>query len=210
MTSRPGPNGQQSLSWTADGELASVSDASGRTDYVTDPAGGRLVTRDTKGTTLHLGATEIRFDKASTAVTATRYYSFLGEVVAQRTTGGGITWLAGDHQGTGQIAVSGNATQAATRRRQTPFGTERGPATTWPNPRGFVGGYQESTGLTQVGQRAYDPKKRYQFAAIQQQGRRDMNSVGPAGFSYKSGHRSGGLAGGISSGWIPGRVIRHL
>ncbi|MEU5783173.1 RHS repeat-associated core domain-containing protein [Micromonospora lupini] len=157
MTSRPGPNGQQNLAWTADGELASVSDASGRSDYVTDPAGGRLVTRDGKGTTLHLGATEIRLDKATTAVTATRYYTFLDEVVAQRTTTGGITWLAADHQGTGQVAVSGNATQAITRRRQTPFGTERGAATTWPNPRGFVGGYQESTGLTQVGQRAYDP-----------------------------------------------------
>ncbi|SBT48270.1 RHS repeat-associated core domain-containing protein [Micromonospora auratinigra] len=157
LTSRPGPNGQQSLTWTVDGELASVSDSAGTSSYVTDPAGGRLVSRDPKGTTLHLGATEVRLDKASNGVTATRYYEFLGEIVAQRSTTGGITWLAADYQGTGQVAVSGDATQAVTRRRQTPFGTERGGPASWPNARGFVDGYRDSTGLTQVGQRAYDP-----------------------------------------------------
>ncbi|MCZ7423706.1 hypothetical protein O7605_29785 [Verrucosispora sp. WMMA2121] len=155
-TTRPGPNGQQTVTWTPDGYLETITDSAGTSSYVTDVAGGRLITRDPTNSTLHLGPMELRLTKTTGAVHATRYYHFGDEVVAQRTTSG-ITWLADDHQGTGQVAVTGDAAQTVTRRRQTPYGNERGTQATWPNPRGFVGGYKDSTGLTQVGERMYDP-----------------------------------------------------
>jgi len=88
-----------------------------------------------------------------------RYYSHGGAAVAVRT-GGKSSWLAGDHQGTTQIAI--NATDGTTepkvqQRRQTPFGTSRGTNGELPGERGFVGGrIDQATGLTHLGARDYD------------------------------------------------------
>jgi RHS repeat-associated protein len=47
---------------------------------------------------------------------------------------------------------------ALTKRWQDPYGTSRGtPLSTWPDKHGFVGGYQNTTGLTHLGARDYDP-----------------------------------------------------
>jgi YD repeat-containing protein len=51
--SRPGANGQQRLSWDAEGHLGSVSDASGTTSFVYDADGNRLIRRDHGATTLY-------------------------------------------------------------------------------------------------------------------------------------------------------------
>jgi RHS repeat-associated protein len=48
-------------------------------------------------------------------------------------------------------------TQAATVRRQTPFGAPRGTTVTWPDDKGFVGGVKDGTGTTHLGVREYDP-----------------------------------------------------
>jgi RHS repeat-associated protein len=98
---------------------------------------------------------EFRVPKGTTQASGTRYYSFNGETVAQRT-GSGVTWLAADVQGTSQIAVTANDTQAVTRRRMTPYGEPRGKNPTWVNPKGFVGGDHDPTGLTHLGAREYD------------------------------------------------------
>lgn len=86
----------------------------------------------------------------------TRYYTFGGKTIATRVDTGPLTWLAADHQGTGQIAIDSG--QNVTRRRQLPFGGPRGTSSAWPGDRGFVGGTTDaSTGLTHLGAREYDP-----------------------------------------------------
>ncbi|GAA1499625.1 RHS repeat-associated core domain-containing protein [Dactylosporangium maewongense] len=154
-TSRPGPNGQQNLQWDAEGRLTSVTDPTGTTSYVYDGAGNRLLAKDSTGATLYVGNMEIKLTGAST-LTTTRFYSFNGQVVGQRT-GSGIAWLCGDQQGTGNVAISGDAAQTVTRRRQTPYGEARGAAVSWPNKKGFVGGTADPTGLVHLGAREYDP-----------------------------------------------------
>jgi RHS repeat-associated protein len=71
--------------------------------------------------------------------------------------GGKLLYLAADHQGTSQVAID-TANLTTIRRRQTPYGAPRGATTEWPGDRGFVGGTKdESTGLTHLGAREYDP-----------------------------------------------------
>jgi len=152
---RPGPNGTQTLVWDVEGHLQSVTDTAGSVSYLYDADGNRLVSRDTSGKTLYLPNEELRYTNSTSALTCTRYYSFGGGTVAQRTAAG-LTWLASDHQGTQNVSINAT-TQAATIRRQTPFGTPRGPAVTWGNAKGFVDGIADPTGLTHLGAREYDP-----------------------------------------------------
>lgn len=166
MTCRPDSNassnncatgsGSQKLEWDVEGRLAKLTDATGAHTYRYDAAGARLITDDPDAATLHLGAMEIKKTKATGALSATRYYTFNGEVVAQRTPGA-LTWLAADTQGTNQVAITADANQTVTQRRQTPYGTSRGTPTSWVNPKGYLGGQKDPTGLTHLGAREYDP-----------------------------------------------------
>jgi RHS repeat-associated protein len=152
---RPGVSAPQDLDWTSEGQLDSVTEGSSKTSYVYDADGGRLLRHDPTGTTLYLGGQEIHADPTGQTAVTTRYYSHGGATVAVRT-GGTLTLLAGDHQGTTQVAIN-STDMNVTQRRQTPFGTPRGPAADLPGDRGFVGGTEDSsTGLTQLGARAYD------------------------------------------------------
>jgi len=152
---RPGPNGTQTLVWDVEGHLQSVTDTAGSVSYLYDADGNRLVSRDTTGKTLYLPNEELRYTNSTSALTCTRYYSYGGGTVAQRT-GAGLTWLASDHQGTQNVSIDAT-TQAATIRRQTPFGTPRGAAVAWGSDKGFVDGIADPTGLTHLGAREYDP-----------------------------------------------------
>jgi RHS repeat-associated protein len=155
MTSRPGPSGEQTLSWDAEGHLATVTDAKGKSGYIYDAGDRRLLAHDPAGVTLYLPNMELRLDAAKNEVTATRYYTAASGVVCQRTPAG-VTWLIPDHHGTGNIAVDAK-TQAETRRRLDPYGNPRGGAVAWLNPHGFVDGHIDPTGLTHLGAREYDP-----------------------------------------------------
>src|SRR5262249_27911509 len=85
-------------------------------------------------------------------VTGTRYY---GGIAVRTTTG--LTWLAADNHGTNQLAIDAD-TLTVTRRKTTPFGTPRGTApASWPDDHGFVGGPQDTTELTHLAARDYDP-----------------------------------------------------
>ncbi|WP_308190786.1 RHS repeat-associated core domain-containing protein [Streptomyces sp. HPF1205] len=157
-TGRPGTAaGTQSLTWNAQGRTATVTDpGSGTSTYVYDADGNRLLTHDPAGTTLYLPGEELHLATGSASPTATRYLTFGGTSIGQRTAQG-VTWLMPDHQGTATLAVAAAGTQAATERRQDPFGRSRGTAPAWPNQHGFVGGTDEADGLVHLGARDYDP-----------------------------------------------------
>ncbi|MFG2054536.1 RHS repeat-associated core domain-containing protein [Micromonospora sp. NPDC048930] len=149
--------GSQTLTWDAEGELATVS-AGGNTieTNIYDANGVRLIRRDVTGTTLYLPGQEIR--REGTVNTGTRYYDFAGVTCASRKAGSALTdltWLFGDHQGTQQIAVNAG-TQTVDIRRQTPYGGSRGSNTAWVNGKGFVGGDIDPTNLVNIGARQYD------------------------------------------------------
>jgi hypothetical protein len=111
-----------------------------------------VLRRDDKGATAYLPGMELHVDKDSTTVEATRYYSFAGQTVAVRTNDKKLSYLASDHQGTGQLSIDA-ATGEVSQRRFDPYGMPRGQMTgTWPGEKGFVGGTIDAqTGLTHLG-----------------------------------------------------------
>jgi RHS repeat-associated protein len=149
----------QALEWDAEGHLAKATENGKVTSYVYDAAGERLIRRTPTGTTLYLGDTELQVDTAG-RVTGTRYYSHAGQTVAMRSgRDGKLTWLVSDHHGTAEVAIEEGGDQVVRRARHDPYGASRGPAVANPaGERGFVGGaIDESTGLTHLGAREYDP-----------------------------------------------------
>ncbi|WP_226598802.1 RHS repeat domain-containing protein [Streptomyces violascens] len=148
----------QNLTWDDEGHLKTLADGANTTSYLYDTDGQRLIRRDSTGTTLYLpGGNELHADQAG-VVTGTRYYSAAGQTVAMRT-GGKLTYLLDNHQGTVNTQISADATQTVTRRKTTIFGAPRGdqPAI-WAGDKGFVGGTKDAdTGLTHLGAREYDP-----------------------------------------------------
>ncbi|MBP2327792.1 RHS repeat-associated protein [Kibdelosporangium banguiense] len=146
----------QALEWDAEGKLAKVTENGKTTSYVYDATGERIIRRDDTGTTLYLGATEVRLGSSNT-LSAVRYYSHSGHVVAVRNADGKVNWITADRNNTGQLAIDAD-TQAVQRRRITPYGDLRGAApSNWPGERGFVNGVNDpSTGLVHLGSREYD------------------------------------------------------
>ncbi|MGW6280192.1 RHS repeat-associated core domain-containing protein [Kribbella sp. NPDC055071] len=152
LTSRTQGTSTETLSWTDDGKLAGSSKGS---SFVYDGDGNRILRKDSSGTTLYVGETEILLG-ANGKLSGTRYYTFGDDVVAVRT-GSKLSWLLSDLHGTPNIAVDA-ADQTVQRRRTTPYGDLRGTAPTqWPGQRGFhTGTMDPDTGFVQLGAREYD------------------------------------------------------
>ncbi|MEU1040187.1 HYD1 signature containing ADP-ribosyltransferase family protein [Streptomyces sp. NPDC005907] len=150
----------QTLDWDKQGELTQVTNADKTvTSYKYDASGQRILRDTTTEKTLYLPGMELRLDKATSKVTATRYYTFGATTVAMRDASG-VHFLAADHQGTAELSIDAK-TGATSRRRTDPFGNTRDETSSsgslWVNDKGFVGGtIQKSTGLTTLGAREYD------------------------------------------------------
>lgn len=153
VKSRPNGAATQAIGWDAEGHARTI----GPDTYIYDADGNRLIRRDATGKSLYLQGQELRYTTAGNTKKTTRYYTSGGEVVGMRTTGG-VTWLAGDQQGTIGVTVIATS-QAVAIRRQDPFGIARTGTGTWPSTmdKGFVGGTKDGTGLTHLGAREYDP-----------------------------------------------------
>ncbi|PZT75901.1 MULTISPECIES: polymorphic toxin-type HINT domain-containing protein [unclassified Streptomyces] len=154
MISRPG----QSLTWDAEGHLASVAKNGETTSYLYDASGNRLIGRTPTETTLYLGHTEVTLPTGTTTPRATRYFDLGGGNMAIRSNDGTFAFTIADHHGTGELSIQASSL-AISQRRSLPFGGERGTApTAWPGTKGFVGGTDDTkaTGLTHLGAREYD------------------------------------------------------
>jgi RHS repeat-associated protein len=148
----------QTLEWDAEGHLVKVTENGKTTSYLYDAAGERLIRRDPSGITLYLGNTELHMD-TNNAVVGTRYYNHADHTIAKRDgLNGRLTWLVSDHHGTAELAID-EVGQQVGRQRHDPYGNTRGTGTPkLAGDRGFVGGTtDDSTGLTHLGAREYDP-----------------------------------------------------
>jgi len=145
----------QTLDWNIEGRIEKITEGSKTTSFLYDADGNRLIRRDPGGTTLYLPNMELRLDNGAATAKTTRYYTYLGQTIAMRTATG-VQFLAGDHHGTSELAISAT-NQILTERRYTPFGQQRAQNGTWPDDKGFIGGTNDpSTGLTNIGARQYD------------------------------------------------------
>ncbi len=152
------PAGTQTFIYDSEGHVATATDPSGRTSsYFYNADGTRFLTKDPTGATLTIGDLELFVPTGATSATGTRFYAYNGQPIAERTTAAGLTWLMSDRQGTTYAAVNA-ATLAVSQRWQDPYGNARGTATgSWPDKHGYLGDYQNTTGLTHIGARDYDP-----------------------------------------------------
>ncbi|MFD7898414.1 RHS repeat-associated core domain-containing protein [Streptomyces sp. NPDC059743] len=166
-THRPGTSATQTLAWNSEDQLSSLTEGTKQTGYLYDADGSLLIRRATGDgdTVLYLGDMEVRLTVKGTTKTlsGTRYYTAAGQTIAVRTATAGVTgtklnFLAGDHHGTSSLAIDAT-TWAVTKRYTTPFGAPRGTQpTTWPDDKRFLGKpADDSTGLTHIGAREYDP-----------------------------------------------------
>ncbi|WP_168212021.1 polymorphic toxin-type HINT domain-containing protein [Actinomadura rubteroloni] len=151
---------KQTLTWDSEGSLASVKEADGSTSsYVYDGDGNRLIRKEPGTSTLYLPGMELRLLSSGT-VEGTRYYQHGDDTIATRTKDG-VTFLSADHNSTSLLAVKDGAEQTLTRRRLDPFGNARNGADkppAWIDDKGFLGAPKDSSGLTHMGAREYDPK----------------------------------------------------
>lgn len=146
----------QNLTWDPEGHLATLTEAGKTSSYLYDADGNRLITKNADGSSTLTLPDGDQLDLAANGTkTGTRYYTHNGETVAVRT-GGTISYLISDHQGTAMSAIA-VGTLAITRRKQLPFGQLRSAQSTAFGTRGFVGGTNDPTGLTHLGAREYDP-----------------------------------------------------
>jgi RHS repeat-associated protein len=99
---------------------------------------------------LYLGSMEIE-ELSGGAVVGTRYY----DNIAVRTATG-LVWVINDRNNTSTIQIDADTLQAE-QRRLLPYGEPHGTQPTWVGSKGYVGGTSDTTGLTHLGAREYDP-----------------------------------------------------
>lgn len=157
-TRTPSGTAAQTLTWDAEGRLATLRAGSSTSSFLYTADGDRLVRRQNGSTTVTLpGGQEITLT-ADGQVTATRYYTFAGKTVAMRTgrAGSTVTSFVTDPDGTAIAAIL-NVKEILTTRRFDAFGTARGASPVWPGDRAFLDAPQDTSGLLLVGTRYYDP-----------------------------------------------------
>lgn len=155
-TQRPALDGTQQYDWDVTGQLVSATAGGVTTEFVNTPDNQRLLARQPEEITLYLASGQVRLDRDTGAVTGTRYYLHGQQPVAARS-GGKVSYLLSDYQGTATLAVDAGTLQA-TSRWYDPFGRPRTEPSQWPGGQGFVGGVDSGdTGLVRLGVRDYDP-----------------------------------------------------
>jgi RHS repeat-associated protein len=154
MTARPG----QTLAWDVLSNLTKLVAGSATTTYLYDDAGQRYAEITPAKVTLYQGAWEASDPSPGTTGTAdvivTRYYTAGGTQLASKTTGGALLVTLGDIQGSAQLAIA--ATGTPTSNAYTPYGTKRA-SSTIASAHGWLNQVADTTGLTYLNARYYDP-----------------------------------------------------
>ncbi|MDJ0386178.1 polymorphic toxin-type HINT domain-containing protein [Streptomyces sp. G-G2] len=135
------------------------------TAYLYDASGNRLIEDNGSSRTLYLGESEITVNKnGDTALDAVRYYPGPGATTIRRTngqaTGHILAVQLADQHGTATTSVDQSTGQTVKRRKSDPYGNPRGTQPGgWPGSRTFLGTGNDdnTTGLTHIGAREYDP-----------------------------------------------------
>ncbi|WP_344677165.1 hypothetical protein, partial [Tessaracoccus defluvii] len=105
--------------WNPDGSLASVSAGSQVSRFVYSAAGSEVLRTDPAGTTLFLGGMDLVL--SGSTVKATRYYSYDGQTIAQRSPDG-VRAFFSDQVGTSHTAIDWGNLATVTRRVSDPYG----------------------------------------------------------------------------------------
>lgn len=135
-----------------------------KTSYIYDASGNRLVASTVGSHTLYLDGMELSTDANGATAYCQRSYGQAGAPTVLRASSRGsvastLTALIADHQGSAIASVSMASGQAITRQKTDPFGVARLSSDTWISHRGYIGGTDENTtGLTHLGAREYDPE----------------------------------------------------
>ncbi|MFJ6139013.1 polymorphic toxin-type HINT domain-containing protein [Kitasatospora sp. NPDC092286] len=159
--------GTTSLAWDNQGKLTTLTktEQASANGYIYDAEGNLLVRRNPGKSTLLLTTDQLTLDTASGSMSNVRYIGAPGGLSLTRVTapiGGGTLFVqAADPHGTNGVQIACNPGQTVTRRPTDPFGNVRGTPPTpdsWAGGKGFVGGTKDdTTGLTTLGARHYDP-----------------------------------------------------
>ncbi|WP_370351354.1 RHS repeat-associated core domain-containing protein [Catenulispora sp. EB89] len=149
----------QTLTWDAEGRLASVADAaSGKSaSYIYDASGGLLLQKQAGETILYLDGQELHLNTAGNSLTGLRDIPGSGGVTVVLS-GSTFAYDFANLQGTGTVSIDA-LTLTTTRRYYDPYGNTRGtPATSWPDERAYLNKPADTTtGLDLIGARNYDP-----------------------------------------------------
>ncbi|MEV7355120.1 polymorphic toxin-type HINT domain-containing protein [Kitasatospora sp. NPDC091276] len=223
--------GTTTLAWNGEDKLDSVTKTgqAGATTYLYDADGNQLIRRNPGKTTLNLPTDELTLDTSSPggSLSNVRSITAPGGLTYTRVTapigGGTVLIQAADPHGTNGLQVNTNAPQTVTRRPTDPFGNPRGtqPGTNqWAGTKGFVGGSKDdTTGLTNLGARQYDPVRgRFispdpilDTADPQQWNGYAYSNNNPVNLSDPSGLRPDGTCGGMGSCETPdGQVVQEV
>jgi RHS repeat-associated protein len=161
MTARTTPaQGNQTLTWNEAGQLTAITTpGKGTSTFKYDADGNLLVQSDPGSTTLYLPGEQLVLNTAAGTTSGTRYYPLPGGGTAIRTgtATNAYQYQLTDAHGTPTLYLD-NTGQTPTWRQSTPYGAPRGTAATWPDNRGFLDKpVNDTTGLSEVGARNYDP-----------------------------------------------------
>jgi RHS repeat-associated protein len=162
MTERLG----QTLTWDGLSNLTTLTQGSTTTTYLYDDAGQRyaVLTASTQTgvdptATIYMGAWEATdpdaSDNAATGVSVTRYYTAGGTQLASKTTGGTLLVTLGDIQGSAQLTIGPSGTTGT--NAYTPYGAKRTTAAPLTPGHGWLNQIADTTGLTYLNARYYDP-----------------------------------------------------
>ena len=149
----------KTFDWSPEHLLESITGPGGTTGFTYGPGGERLLRTAPDGTrTLYLEGHEVTAPAGGGAVTATRTYSFGGQLVATRT-GQGVDYLLADQQGSIEATVPSGEAVASATRTYLPYGQARsGDGTGSDTGRGWIGQTEDpSSGLAYLNARYYDP-----------------------------------------------------
>jgi RHS repeat-associated protein len=157
LTERVVGGDTETLTWDVERQLASVAGPSGTTGFVYDAGGQRLLRTTPQGRTLYFAGHEIRASLDGATVTATRTYTFGGQLIATRTGSGAAEYVTGDQQASVIASAPGGQTPDVTRAYD-PYGRRRSGGEL-DSDRGWLGQVEDdTTDLAYLNARYYDPE----------------------------------------------------